>query len=188
MSYFDDTAFVGNSITQGLQLYGGPTNATYFASQGLSVIAATGQAFANIGGTNYTIANALSIGEYKKVYIMLGINEAGIDSESFYSYYKNLIDIVKSSTEGATIYLQTIVPVSAERSSRGDAINNDNVARLNGVIKKLAVDNSIYCIDVAWAITNGTYVLSSTESSDGVHLGRNSVATWVDYVRRHTEK
>lgn len=36
-SYFDDAAFIGDSRTQGLQLYTGLPNATFYATQGLMV-------------------------------------------------------------------------------------------------------------------------------------------------------
>lgn len=61
-----------------------------------------------------TVADALrQEPQHKRVYIMLGINDLGWPSmETFTGNYSKLIDAVRSSQPNATIYVQSILPVS----------------------------------------------------------------------------
>ena len=79
-SYFDDAAFIGDSRTQGLQLYTGLPNATFYATQGLMVDTFFSKKFVKAGGGKITIPDAMKNQTFKKVYIMLGVNELGSDA------------------------------------------------------------------------------------------------------------
>ena len=58
-SYFDDAAFIGDSRTQGLQLYTGLPNATFYATQGLMVDTFFSKKFVKAGGGKITIPDAM---------------------------------------------------------------------------------------------------------------------------------
>ena len=76
-AYFDDAVFIGDSRTEGLMLYGGmPEGTTFYASKGLNVNTA-GTTKIQDGGESITIMEGLRRHAFKKVYVMLGVNELG---------------------------------------------------------------------------------------------------------------
>ena len=92
-SYFDDAAFIGDSRTQGLQLYTGLPNATFYATQGLMVDTFFSKKFVKAGGGKITIPDAMKNQTFKKVYIMLGVNELGwVYEKVFIQRYGELVD------------------------------------------------------------------------------------------------
>lgn len=184
--YFADALFIGNSRTQGFQLYSGVSNTTYYASKGLTVAGALSKAVVEENGQTITIEQALGNHAFAKVYIMLGINEAGMDKQAFHDRYLQLVQMVKDKQPNAIIYLQSVVPVSEARNAKGDTINNANVQAMNEKIQQVAQECQVYYLDVATAITGGTGVLPADASSDGVHLGTTYVNIWKDYLLTHT--
>ncbi len=184
--YFADALFIGNSRTQGFQLYSGVSNTTYYASKGLTVSGALSKAIVEENGQTLTIEQALSNHTFAKVYIMLGINEAGMDKQAFHDRYLQLVQMVKEKQPNAIIYLQSVIPVSETRNAKGDTINNANVQAMNEKIQQVAQECQAYYLDVASAVTSGAGVLPAVASPDGVHLGTTYVNVWKEYLKTHT--
>ena len=82
--FFNDTAFIGDSRTEGLMLYTGLENAAFYTSKGLTVEQFFSKAVIKKGEDKVTIPAAMEGTSYKKVYIMLGLNELGWSYESVY--------------------------------------------------------------------------------------------------------
>lgn len=135
-SYFDDAAFIGDSRTQGLQLYTGLPNATFYATQGLMVDTFFSKKFVKAGGGKITIPDAMKNQTFKKVYIMLGVNELGwVYEKVFIQKYGEVVDKVKELQPDAKVYVQSILPVTKAKSD-GDAIyNNTKISRYNELIE-----------------------------------------------------
>lgn len=76
-AYFNDAVFIGDSRTEGLMIYGKmPEGTTFYAVKGLNVnTAATAQI--QDGEEQVTILEGLKRHAFKKVYVMLGVNELG---------------------------------------------------------------------------------------------------------------
>lgn len=184
--YFADAVFIGNSRTQGFQLYSGVSNTTYYASQGLSLAGALSKPVVGEGENAMTIEQALSNQNFAKVYIMMGINEAGMDKQAFHDRYLQLVQMVKEKQPNAIIYLQSVIPVSANKDAQGGTVNNTNVQAMNEKIQQVAQECQVYYLDVASAVTGGTGVLPADASPDGVHLGTTYVKVWKDYLLTHT--
>ena len=77
IAYFDDAVFIGDSRTVGLRAFGSFVNSAYFAKTGISV-----NSFfmypALDEETNLTLTQTLSQRQFKKVYIMIGVNDAAM--------------------------------------------------------------------------------------------------------------
>ena len=84
-SWFEDAVFLGDSRTEGLQLYSGITTGTFFWEWGMSVFKVddTGHRKVVVNGEKMTLMEALSTGTWNKVYIMLGINDLGYPAQSY---------------------------------------------------------------------------------------------------------
>ena len=187
-SYFDDAAFIGDSRTQGLQLYTGLPNATFYATQGLMVDTFFSKKFVKAGGGKITIPDAMKNQTFKKVYIMLGVNELGWAYEKvFIQKYGEVVDKVKELQPDAKIYVQSILPVTKAKSD-GDAIyNNTKISRYNELIEQMCREKGVTYLHVADAVGLDNGALPAGSATDGVHLNREYCYKWLDYLKTPTK-
>lgn len=187
-SYFDDAAFIGDSRSQGLQLYTGLPNATFYATQGLMVDTFFSKKFVKAGGGKITIPDAMKNQTFKKVYIMLGVNELGWAYEKvFIQKYGEVVDKVKELQPDAKIYVQSILPVTKAKSD-GDAIyNNTKISRYNELIEQMCREKGVTYLHVADAVGLDNGALPAGSATDGVHLNREYCYKWLDYLKTHTK-
>lgn len=189
LSYFDDAAFVGDSLTDGLLIYSelNTTRAANLSHQGLNVLTAVTEPVLTRGEEKVSVVDALKSGTYRKVYILLGVNELGwYNDQRFYDTYADLVDHVKENAPEATIYLQTLLPVTAAKSASHDYFNNEKILVYNDLIAKLAQEKGVYLLDTHVSVMDDSGVLPADGSSDGIHLTRSYYAKWLDYLRTHT--
>ncbi|PWL41100.1 MAG: hypothetical protein DBY45_01015 [Clostridiales bacterium] len=186
-SYFDDAAFIGDSRTQGLMLYTGLSNATFYTAQGLMVDTFFTKKVIGSGENKLTIPDAMKQKTFGKVYIMLGVNELGWSYEDvFIQKYGELVDEVKKLQPEATIFIQSILPVSEAKSSRDKIYNNPKIDRYNQLIQKMAEDKGAKYLNVSEAVGLDGGALPAEASTDGVHLNKEYCFKWLDYLKSHT--
>ncbi len=186
-AYFDNAVFIGDSRTEGLMLYAGPENADYLTAKGLNVETAMEKPVINRAGSKVSVIDALKYETYGKVYIMLGVNELGwAYSELFIKRYGELIDAIRQVQPGAEIYVQSILPVSKEKSEKDSIYNNTNIRKYNELIVKMAEEKGVHFLNVKEGIENPELCLPEEASTDGVHLNAQYCEKWMDYLRTHT--
>ena len=185
--WFQDAAFLGDSLTDGLLLYSDIRGAANLSYKGPTVQSVRTDAVIRVGSGKDTPLDALGQKKYGKVYILLGINELGwYNDQRFYNSYAQLIDLVRASQPGAQIYLQTLLPVTAEKSAHHEWLKNQKVAVYNDLIAQLAREKEVYLMDTHAALADGADALPASESTDGVHLTKSGYQCWADYLRTHT--
>ena len=86
-SYFDDAVFIGDSRTVGLYDYAGLENTDFFASSGLTIYKLFEEPDGKFKDGNWTenIETSLQKKQYKKIYLMIGINEMGTGNVDYVS-------------------------------------------------------------------------------------------------------
>jgi hypothetical protein len=182
-SYFDDAVFIGDSRTEGLKLYSGLKNATFYAEKGLDVATIFTHKI-KINGSDMTIIDALHKKKFGKVYINLGINEMGwpYDSE-FIKHYGKVIDAIKEAQPDAVIYLQSIIRISSEKDKNPpEYFKNKTIIRRNKLLKELAKEKDINYIDPNEVLTNDKGYLIEGASFDGVHLNKAYCEKWKKFL------
>ena len=185
--WFADAAFLGDSLTDGLLLYSGIKGADNLSYKGMTVQTVRTDKVIRQDGAKYTPLEALSRKTYSKVYILLGVNELGwYNDQRFYDGYAQLVDLVREAQPDAQIYLQTLLPVTAEKSERHEWLKNEKIAVYNDLISQLAREKEVYLVDAHAALADETGALPAEESVDGVHLTRSGYQIWAGYLRRHT--
>lgn len=186
-SYFDDAVFIGDSRTEGLILYTGLSNTTVYANQGLMVDTVFTSPVIQMDGQKLSVVEALRRTEFKKVYIMLGINETGWAYESiFIDKYKALVEEIQSINPQAIIYIQEIMPVTAETSRTHSYVKNEKIQRYNELLAKLAEEMGVYYIDTGAAVADASGCLPEEAAIDGIHLKKPYCDKWLDYLKTHT--
>ena len=103
--YFDDAAFVGDSITEGIKLYEVMTNATVVAARGINLDNVFTDDQIRTAQGNSTVMGALEAAEPKKIYIMFGANGVGWFTEQhFTDVYTKFVQAVKEQHPDSQIY------------------------------------------------------------------------------------
>lgn len=187
--YFSDAVFIGDSRTVGLYEYGGLEEiTTFYASTGLTVYKIFDSQIVEVPGQRQkqTIEEALSQNQFKKIYLMIGINEMGTGTvASFTNRYKEVADHLLELQPDAILYIQGILKVSTERSDQGDYINNEGIVARNEALAELADNRRIFYLDVNPLVCDETGGLVASYTFDGVHLKAKYIEIWKDYLKSH---
>lgn len=185
-AYFIDALFVGDSRTQGLSLYNVIPNATILASTNVNVSGVLEYKF-DVGETSMTLLEALASKPYTSVYLSLGVNELGWNSvDDFIAYYGDLIESIKAAQPLTQIYIQSLLPVSANRDASSEIYTNARVNEYNAKLQSLASSKQVYYLDVASAYRDGSGVLPADSTSDGINLNSDAFGPWYTYLKTHT--
>ncbi len=186
ISYFNDAVLLGDSLTEGFTYSTGIPAASY-AYKAMTVRKVFTKPVIEMGGEKVTPMEALNNTEFAKIYIMFGINETGWQYSSvFIEGYQKVIDEVKRINPNAIIYVQSVLPVSAEVSATNDCIKNEKIYEYNDLIQKMAEENRIYYLNVAEAVAQSDGSLPDEAATDGIHLKKSYYDKWLAYLQTHT--
>ena len=185
--YFDDAAFVGDSITEGIKLYEVMTNATVVAARGINLDNDFTDDQIRTAQGNSTVMGALEAAEPKKIYIMFGANGVGWFTEQhFTDVYTKFVQAVKEQHPDSQIYLQSILPVTQEFDDSREDISNDKINRYNELVVEIAEEQKVHYLDVASAFKDEKGCLPEDSNGDGMHFGNKYYQKWFDYLKSHT--
>ena len=187
--YFDDAIMVGDSITEGIQLYSVMKNATVISHTGINVSTISTKAVIQSGKNKITIPEAIALHpEAKKIYILVGANGISwMSVETFIEEYGKFIDIVKSTLPNAIIYVQSIFPINEQlfKKNYSQDLTNKEIDEYNAAILELAKEKKVYYLDVAQDLKDANGALSSEATTDGMHIGSSYYEKWFNYLKRH---
>ena len=189
-AWFDNAVFLGDSRTEGLQVFSGLTYGDFYWNRGQSVFHADDTKRGTIcaNGVDMTMLEALGLKEYGAVYVMLGINDLGYDVSEFELGLGVLMDRILEIQPGAVVYLQTMPPINDEAARKAGLSpyeNNGNVARFNEVIVRVAAEKRVVLLDTASVYRGADGQLPAELTSDGIHFTYGGYTRWADYLRGH---
>ena len=192
LSYFDNAVFLGDSLTQGLQIYDtGLPNAHYCAYRGVGPSAVVnGTTCTRVDGVQEVPLDAMVSCAPESVYILLGTNVLTQDTDytSFLNYYSLMLDRIRNLLPDADIYVQSITPVRPEVSAdaKHAGMYAERFIRVNNDLAALAVEKGCYFLDL-WEVLadeNGD-LKAEYAQPDGYHLLPAGYTAWVEYLRTH---
>ena len=184
--FFSDAAIIGNSLIDGLRLYSGLTTCDYYAVTSLSVFNISSVKGIKLNnGEMGTVYQAVAQKTYGKIYILLGINEIGYDTNTFRATYADMLDRIAGLQPDADVYIMSLTPVSANKSSTSTVFTMPRIKEYNSALYSLAGEKGCYYIDLIEALADETGYLPSSATWDGVHLNAGYYKVWADYLRTH---
>ena len=192
-SWFSQVSFVGDSLTQGMQMYDtGLPGAMFCAYRGVGPNAiVNGTSCKRADGVAEVPLDALTAQQPKAVYVLLGSNVLGRDTDytSFLTYYRLMLDMISQALPDAKIYVQSITPVRPEVSAQENhaGLNRDRLCRINNELAAIALEKDCYFLNL-WEVLadeNGD-LIESYAQPDGYHIKPEGYAAWVDYLCSHT--
>ena len=185
--YFDDAVFIGDSRTRSLQLYAGFDNTTFLADTGLTIYTVLDKKLTpSTQSAKTTVRDYLTSHQFKKIYLMLGINELGTgDAESFGVTYLEVLNTLRELQPDAIIYLQAILHVSEEKENEHTYINNTAIMERNEVLKTFADNTHIFWLDANSTLCDDNGFLLASYTFDGVHLKAKYIPAWTEWLKSH---
>lgn len=180
---FSDTLFIGDSRTVGLSEYGDLGQAVVFANSGMSVFNLLDAQVALANGGKQKLDQVLSDGNFKTIYLMLGINELGYEHHSIVKRYREVVDWIREKQPDAAIVLEANLHVTEKKSAKSDIYNNQRINALNDAIRDIAEDTGCLYIDVNPVFDDENGNLSAAYSTDGSHVLGKYYSVWVDWIR-----
>lgn len=187
-SFFTRTAFLGNSITMGLDAYKIVTEADFYCHEGLTVY---GVLHDTLPKQKLTVIEQLvkNKKKYDKVFLMFGTNETGLyDKSEFIEDYSKVIDTIKEKMPDVKIYIQSILPITAKKSKENKYnLNNEQINIYNKQLKDLAKEKDVPYLDVASVFKNKNGTLPESWTPDGVHLNPDYYYLWTDYLEKNAK-
>ena len=182
-SYFDDALFIGDSRTVGLHDYTDlKEHATFLCETSLTIYKVMEEDFKDLG----TVEEVLEKGDYKKIYLMIGINELGRGTtEDFMAKYTEVVDKLHELEPEALIFIQGNMRVSEEKSSDDKIFNNDNINARNNAVATLADNIQVFYIDVNEVVCDEEGNLNAEYTFDQIHLLGVYNDLWKQFLMEH---
>ena len=190
-SWFNDVSFVGDSLTQGMQLYDtGLPNAHFCAYKGVGPNAVVNNTTCRrADGEKEVPMEALASQQPRALYILLGTNVLTADSDytSFLTYYRLMLDMISQALPNTKIYVQSITPVRPEVRTKSPGLYKERLCEINDALSAIALEKGCTFLNLweALADENGD-LIEEYAQPDGYHLLPAGYDAWVDYLCTHT--
>lgn len=190
MPFFNDAAFIGDSISLQLQRYHAATGvfcgATFLTMGSYSVHhAVNGSMKLTYRGQQMSPEDALAASGVNKVFILLGMNDVGwYGVPSTMEMWKVLIQRIREKCPNITIYIQSGTPIFI--GGEIGALNNATMNWYNSELAGFAMANDCQYIDIATCMMNSAGGLREDFCSDSyVHLNDDGCVAWVSVLRAY---
>jgi len=195
-TYFsEDTLFIGNSLVVGMQKVG-VIDTTYYANIGMSVKQFFEKPmFLDPNGSGKLVTTAEAVvreGDFRRVYLMFGVNELGWPgSSAFFDYYERLIDLILNVRPDAVIYVQGLLPMNeavyaSSNEASSEYFNNARIAEYNEKLSALAFRKQVVYLTPGEVLADESGILPADATTDGIHLNGTYIRRWAEYLRTHT--
>lgn len=198
ISYFNDVALVGDSVTMSLKYYcaasGALGNAQFICAGSLSPMNALWEVSENskhpsYNGVKMKVEDAVAASGANKVYIMLGINSLANGVESTFNDMKTLVERICQKSPNVKIIIQSVTPLTADSPITTQAVNNGTVIQYNEKLLALCQEKGWYYINVAESMRDADGSLIKSYCSDptvmGIHFTFAADKVWCDYLKTH---
>lgn len=188
LHFFDDAAFIGDSIMCKLQRYhmehGTFGSAVFFAAVSYSVRHAVDNTmYLMYRGKNMTPQDALAACGAKKVFIMLGMNDVGIlGVDKSLDYWAIMVQRIREKNPDIQIYIQSCTPVYIPAQTQ--KINNEKMDAYNARLIEFAKENDCHYIDIATPMKNDEGGLKEEFCHDFyVHVNLDACDVWAQALK-----
>ena len=191
-SFFDNSVFLGDSRTEGFQLFSGmKEHGDFYWARGMTVFKADSEEYRpfEVDGEACNLVETLAHKQYDNVYIMLGVNELGYSPATYESGLGELLDKIIALQPDAVVYLQVMPPLNdamCRKNQLAACINNTNLNAFNEAITRLAGEKKVVLLNTAEVYTGEDGQLPAELASDGCHFAIGAYGRWADYLRTHT--
>ena len=194
--YLPDVVFLGDSVTEGLDLYQNPALgvATVLGYRGAVPSDIVNRKSMNRYKSETVIATEVALDvigqkQPKAVYLMFGANALATSADEavekgYFGYYEQMIGAIREvAGQDVEIYIQSMTPVTTDYTNSN--LNNERIQRINQQLAQMALKYSCHYLDVYSALLDDSGGLNPGYTTEGLHLNSAGYGAWMDYLLRH---
>lgn len=201
-SWFDDAAFVGDSVSLKLSYYAAATgalgNAQFFASGSLGCASAMWEldnpyaVHPSYQGETMLTEDCVARSGAKKLFIMFGMNDLAVNGiDETVENYQTLLERILSKCPDIEIYVQSMTPTAVTTTLENAAFRPESIQEYNYKLWQMCQQRGWHFVNVASAMCDesGDYLRSDycSDADDmGVHFTETGCQAWVDYLYTHS--
>ena len=206
-SFFDNTVFVGDSITEGFRLYVsyerikgrdvlGKAQFLAVKNYGLSLALKNSQGvegnYLKYKGQRTRLFDGLHLTGAERVFILLGINDKiMMNKETNIKRYAELIDRFKKELPYGEVFVQSLTPIGA--GTQEGRYSNAYIDEFNKELREVCIEKSVHFVDINTPLKRKDGHLELDYSSDrSVHLNAAGFDVWLktlyDFVSIYDEQ
>ena len=180
--YYNNMLFIGDSRVQALMEYGNAEGMAYFCKEGMNIYDLDDERLDCDGMTGVTLEEVLAAKQYKRIYLMIGLNELGYNLNNNLNKDLEWVDKIMEAQPDAQLVLCSILHVSSQHAIDYEYENNVNIDYINSGLRMIAEDRGILYLDENPLFDNASGDLDTTYSSDGCHPYASYVKKWVIWL------
>lgn len=171
--YFEESVFMGDSITEGLDFYDIVNKSSVLAKKGLDVVQAK------------DAVSALSSINPKRIFILYGMNDLKRfeNPDDFKENYIKLIQAIKQTVPGVEIYLQSLTPVQAKVQQKDHSFSQDRIDKFVEQVIEAAKQENVHYIDIKSVVVDR----DDLYEPDGMHFTMEFYGLWLNYLKNQLE-
>lgn len=193
ITYFDDSAIVGDSISYIMSQWEAKYNllhdAVFLARGGCSIQGFVREYVKGImyQGVESRVEDVIAAYGVKKAFIMLGQNDLRQYSvEENLANYTILIERIREKSPDLEIYIQTCTPEWRKNGANND--QNKKIYEFNAQLETFCEENGMYLIDIAPYIIDHTGMMSTKYmNNDEIHLNEAGCLEWMRVLRAYAK-
>lgn len=202
-SWFDNTAFVGDSITRSFGNYVRDKRAKQPSFLGTAQFLGAVSMSASLASRNkttddinfyyrgraVTVTEAISAMGAKRAFLMLGVNDiGGRNWESVQNSFDRLIGNIRSECPDTELYVQGILPVTKKYCKAHD-LDIQKWNSFNDILAEICERNGVLYISFADRVMNDEGYLDPALSSDEYfHLNEAGDEIWITFLREYAAR
>lgn len=182
-SFFDDAAFIGDSVSYVLQQWhlsnGAFGNAIFMARSNLGLQnTIDGRMKVFYQGVQYSPEDGLAAAGVNKVFVMLGTNDIALYGvEGTIERWDTFTSRILEKCPDIEIYIQSCTPVHDDGDNKG--INNTLLDNYNAAIEVFCEEKGFHFVNIAPYFKDYTNGMANVYSSDRfVHITNDGAYTW----------
>lgn len=186
-AYQEQTLFIGDSNTVRLYANGLISLQQFCAKEGIGTSAALNEGIVIFkrDDNRYTIAQAVAKMKPRRVVIMLGTNDNGMNTEDFISNYTALVQAIQASYPYTDIIVNTVPPVPSNHSNYPN-MDQTRIDDFNMALLTMCEQLGVKFLNSAEALkdANGYGNVDYYQSGD-IHLKPAALKVLLKYLRTH---
>ena len=176
LDYDSDIVFIGDSLTRGENFQ------EYFPDKKIVNLGISGDTISGISKRSFVISELAP----EMIFVEGGVNSLSSNSvDNLAVQYENMIKDIMSDNPDTEIFIQSILPISNKKQTRG--LTNANIIKLNARLQEIAKKHGVTYVDIYSAyVLNGE--MNSEYTKDGIHLKDEYKYLWLDILSEYINK
>ena len=124
-----------------------------------------------------------------KIFLMIGTNDLCFyhDIPTTLENYDKILSILHKELPDTTIYIESVLPFNETIFPEAGLRTNNNILKLNEVIKKLAEKYNDTYLDITPDFTDKNGSLPADLTVDGLHLNQKGYELWRDKISNYVK-